>query len=132
MSSNEPSLVPFGLEGSQIRDYTGEKEDPWFVGVDICNVLGIASARRAMSRLEKEAICFLNPTGLEQLLGKKARITNEHLAACGLQVRNQLGEWELTDAVSPWGEAPPSYRGANSGYQSLWNPAVVAVVQELG
>ncbi len=132
MSSNESSLVPFDFEGSQIRVYTGKQGDPWFVGTDVCSVLGIGNARQAMSRLEKEAISSLNPTGLEQLLGMKARITNEHLATCGLQVRNQRGEWELTDAGSPWGEALPSYRGANSGYQILLNPAVVAVVRELG
>ena len=39
---------------------------------------------------------------LGRLLGMKARITNEHLAACGLQVRNQRGEWELTDAGRRW------------------------------
>ena len=67
-----------------------------------------------------------------QLLGMKAKDTNQHLAACGLQIRNQRGEWELTDAGRPWGEALPYCRGTHSDYQILWNPAVVDVVRELG
>ena len=32
----------------------------------------------------------------------------------------------------PWAEALPYCRGGHSGYQILWNPAVVEVVRELG
>jgi hypothetical protein len=28
----------------------------------------------------------------------KAKDTNQHLAACGLQIRNPRGKWELTNA----------------------------------
>lgn len=81
---------------------------------------------------EEEPICSTNPTGLGQLLGMKAGVTNENLDAYGLQVRNQRGEWELTDAGLRWGEALPYCRQEQSGYQIMWNPAVVAVVRELG
>ena len=87
--------------------------------------------RRALPPME-EPICSPNPTELEQLLGMKAKITNEHLAACGLQVRNQRGEWVLTNASRRWEEALPYCRQVHSGYQIIWNPAVVAVVRELG
>ena len=79
-----------------------------------------------------EPICSLNATGLGQLLGMKAKDTNQHLAACGLQIRNPRGEWELTNAGLQWAEALPYCRGGHSGYQILWNPAVVDVVRELG
>jgi prophage antirepressor-like protein len=93
--------------------------------------LATESLRRALPATE-EPICSLNATGLGQLLGMKARDTNQHLAACGLQIRNQRGEWELTDAGRPWGEALPYCRQGHSGYQILWNPAVVDVMRELG
>jgi hypothetical protein len=104
MSSNESSLVPFGLEGSQIRVYTGEK--------GLYNLV-LGSRRPEAKRF-------------------KRWVTNENLDACGLQVRNQRGEWELTDAGRRWGEAPPYCRQEQSGYQIMWNPAVVAVMRELG
>ncbi len=65
------------------------------------------------------------------MLGMKAKDTNQHLAACGLQIRNPRGEWDLTNAGLQWAEALPYCRGGHSGYQILWNPAVVDVVREL-
>jgi prophage antirepressor-like protein len=93
--------------------------------------LATETLRRALPATE-EPICSLNATGLGQLLGMKAKDTNQHLAACGLQVRNRRGEWELTNAGLQWAEALPYCRGGHSGYQILWNPAVVNVVRELG
>jgi prophage antirepressor-like protein len=52
--------------------------------------LATESLRRALPATE-EPICSLNATGLGQLLGMKAKDTNQHLAACGLQIRNQRG-----------------------------------------
>ena len=204
MSSNESSLVPFGLEGSQIRVYTGEKglynlvlgsrrpeakrfkrwvthevlpairrtgryaisgavaalPSTQWERVSALLLIGATAAREPGVRPEiamaatlaciqentrlvtetlqrvlppaEEPICSTNPTGLGQLLGMKAGVTNENLDACGLQVRNQRGEWELTDAGLRWGEALPYCRQEQSGYQIMWNPAFVAVVRELG
>jgi hypothetical protein len=155
MSSNESSLVPFDFEGSQIRVYTDEQGDPWFVRADFCSVLGIGNPRQAMSRLDEdekgvistdtpggeESMTTINEPGHHNLVlgsrkpaarGMKAKDTIRHLAACGLQIRNQRGEWELTDTGRPWGEALPYCRGTHSGYQILWNPAVADVVRELG
>ena len=92
--------------------------------------LATETLRRALPAAE-DPICSLNATGLGQLLGMKAKDTNQHLAACGLQIRNQRGEWELTNAGEHWAEALPYCRGGHSGYQILWNPAVVSVLREL-
>ena len=92
--------------------------------------LATETLRRALPAAE-DPICSLNATGLGQLLGMKAKDTNQHLAACGLQIRNQRGEWELTNAGQHWAEALPYCRGGHSGYQILWNPAVVSVLREL-
>jgi hypothetical protein len=48
------ALVPFDFEGSQIRVFTDEQGDPWFVGADVCSVLGIGNPRQAMSRLDED------------------------------------------------------------------------------
>ena len=60
------ALVPFDFEGSQIRVFTDEQGDPWFVGADVCSVLGIGNPRQAMSRLdEDERVSFqLTPLAL--------------------------------------------------------------------
>jgi prophage antirepressor-like protein len=92
--------------------------------------LATESLRRALPAAE-DPICSLNATGLGQLLGMKAKDTNQHLAACGLQIRNQRGEWELTNAGQHWAEALPYCRGGHSGYQILWNPAVGSVLRDL-
>jgi hypothetical protein len=106
------SLVPFDFEGRQIRGLTDEQGEPWFVAADVCHGLGIGNPRQAMTRLDKD--------------------TNQNLAACGLQILNPRGEWELTHAGLQCTEALPYCRGGHSGYQILWNPAVVDVVRELG
>jgi len=80
----------------------------------------------------EEPMCSPNPTELGQQLGMKAKITNEHLAACGLQIRNLRGEWELTDADRSLGEALPYCRQGHSSYQILWNLAVIDLMRELG
>ena len=48
------ALVPFDFESSQIRVFTDEQGDPWFVATDVCNVLGIGNPRQAMSRLDDD------------------------------------------------------------------------------
>jgi hypothetical protein len=252
------SLVPFDFEGCQIRVFTDEQGEPWFVAADVCHVLGIGNPRQAMTRLDddekgvistdtpggmqpvatvnepglytlvlgsrkpeakrfkrwithevlpairrtgsytvpglaptppllpsdkqdsvgallligqaiaqvpgvkpgiamaatltciqentglatetlrralpaaEEPICSLNATQLGRRLGISARVMNQHLAACGLQHRNARDEWELTERGQEWAEALPYCRGGHSGYQILWNPAVVDVVRELG
>ena len=99
--------------------------------IEVNTGLATETLRRALPATEKP-FCSLNATGLGQLLGMKAKDTNQHLAACGLQIRNPRGEWELTNAGLQWAEALPYCRGGHSGYQILWNPAVVGVVRELG
>ena len=39
--------------------------------------------------------------------------------------------WELTDAGKAWAEAMPFSRNGHSGYQVLWNPAVVEQLKEV-
>ena len=77
-----------------------------------------------------DALASLNPTQIGKLLDRSAKATNLLLAEHGLQYRNERDEWALTEAGTAWGEAMPYSRNGHSGYQILWNPAVVAQLQE--
>ncbi|MEE1653538.1 MULTISPECIES: BRO-N domain-containing protein [Brachymonas] len=85
--------------------------------------------RRALPSAN-EPICSLNATGLGQLLGLNAKNTNLLLAESGLQIRNDRGDWELTEAGESWAEAMPYSKRGHSGYQILWSPAVVDLLKE--
>ncbi|MCX5958020.1 MAG: Bro-N domain-containing protein [Cyanobacteria bacterium] len=93
--------------------------------------LAIETLRRALPAAQAP-ICSLNATQLGQRLGMAARVMNQHLAACGLQLRNARDEWELSERGQQWAEALPYCRQGHSGYQILWNPAVVDIVRGLG
>ena len=93
--------------------------------------LSVETLRRTLPATE-EPICSLNATQLGRKLGMAARVMNQHLAACGLQLRNARDEWELTERGQQWAEALPYCRQGHSGYQILWNPAVVDIVRGLG
>jgi prophage antirepressor-like protein len=93
--------------------------------------LSVETLRRTLPATE-EPICSLNATQLGRKLGMAARVMNQHLAACGLQLRNARDEWELSERGQQWAEALPYCRQGHSGYQILWNPAVVDIVRGLG
>ncbi|NWG75320.1 MAG: hypothetical protein HXY24_12040 [Rubrivivax sp.] len=92
--------------------------------------LTVETLRRALPAAN-EPTCSLNATQLGKQLGITARATNQRLAARGLQVRNERDEWELTEAGEAWAEAMPFSRNGHSGYQILWNPAVVEQLKEV-
>jgi len=92
--------------------------------------LAIETMRRALPTND-EPIAAMNPTKLGQHLGMAARSVNARLAAMGLQLRNERDEWELTEAGQAWGEALPYSRNGHSGYQILWNPAVIDQMKEV-
>ena len=69
-NTTSSSLVPFDFEGSQIRIFTDEQGDPWFVTTDVCNVLGIGNPRQATTRLdadEKGVISTDTPGGVQSV-----------------------------------------------------------------
>ena len=76
--------------------------------------------------------CSRNLTGRGQLRGMKAKDTNQHRPAFGLQVRTQLGGWKLPNAARRWWGISAVFPQGNSGCQILWNPDVVDVIWELG
>jgi prophage antirepressor-like protein len=91
--------------------------------------LSMETMRRALPAND-EPMAAMNPTKLGQQMGLAARSVNARLAAMGLQMRNDRDEWELTEAGQAWGEALPYSRNGHSGYQILWNPAVLDQMKE--
>lgn len=69
----------------------------------------------------------LNPTQLGKLLEVSAKTVNARLAMAGLQVKGAR-EWELTPEGQKLAEAVPFSRHGHSGYQLLWNPAVLDLI----
>ena len=92
--------------------------------------LVIETLRRALPAAN-EPTCSHNATQLGKLAGSSAKATNQRLALLGFQFRNERDEWELTDAGKAWAEAMPFSRNGHSGYQILWNPAVVDQLKEV-
>ena len=92
--------------------------------------LSMETMRRALPSND-EPMAAMNPTKLGQQMGLAARSVNARLAATGLQLRNDRDEWELTEAGQAWGEALPYSRNGHSGYQILWNPAVIDQMKEV-
>ena len=92
--------------------------------------LSMETMRRALPSND-EPMAAMNPTKLGQQMGMAARSVNARLAAMGLQMRNDRDEWELTEAGQAWGEALPYSRNGHSGYQILWNPAVIDQMKEV-
>lgn len=80
--------------------------------------------RRALPPAD-HPICSLNATKVGKRLGVTAVAANIRLESAGFQVRNERNEWELTKKGEKWGEALPFSIRGHSGYQILWNPAVV-------
>ena len=92
--------------------------------------LAIETLRRALPAANQPT-CSHNATQLGKLAGSSAKATNQRLATLGFQFRNERDEWELTDAGKAWAEAMPFSRNGHSGYQILWNPAVVEQLNEV-
>lgn len=92
--------------------------------------LVIETLRRALPAAN-EPTCSYNATQLGKLAGSSAKAANQRLALLGFQFRNERDEWELTDAGKAWAEAMPFSRNGHSGYQILWNPAVVDQLKEV-
>jgi len=92
--------------------------------------LVIETLRRALPAAN-EPTCSHNATQLGKLAGSSAKVTNQCLATLGFQFRNERDEWELTDAGKAWAEAMPFSRNGHSGYQILWNPAIVEQLREV-
>lgn len=68
MSSAVTDLIPFSYSGRQVRTVTRDGE-PWFVGRDVCAVLGIVDARASLNLLdedERDTVPVVDSMGREQ------------------------------------------------------------------
>ena len=74
----------------------------------------------------KDNVHTHNPTKIGKLMGMTGAQANQWLYAAGLQrPSNGRDTWELTEKGKQWAESIPYTKNGHSGYQILWNPAVV-------
>ena len=134
-ANKQDSVNALLLIGQAIAQVPGVKAGIAMAAILTCiqenTGLSVETLRRTLPAAQAP-ICSLNATQLGQRLGMAARVMNQHLAACGLQLRNARDEWELSERGQQWAEALPYCRQGHSGYQILWNPAVVDIVRGLG
>ena len=98
----------------------------------LCDTHPAASAHRPAQQGRAPAEARLDAEQLAERLGRTIRDTNRSLAACGLQVRNDLDDWQLTAVGCDWGIALPCCSRGVHRQQLVWDPAVVALLQGEG
>ncbi len=62
-------LIPFNFEAKEIRVLTDESNQPWFVAKDVCELLGYADHKKALSMLDTDEgsrIPLIDSLGREQ------------------------------------------------------------------
>ena len=86
---------------------------------------------RALPAVAPAEVASLNPTAIgKQLGGLKAHAVNQMLLKAGLQRKDGSG-WQLTEAGTAFGEMKPFHRNGHSGYNLLWLPKVVQLLQNI-
>ena len=90
------------------------------------------SADRPAQQGRAPAEARLDAEQLAERLGRTICDTNRSLAVCGLQVRNDLDDWQLTAVGCDWGIALPRCSRGQHQQQITWDPAVVALLQGEG
>ncbi|MCX5966955.1 MAG: Bro-N domain-containing protein [Cyanobacteria bacterium] len=89
-----------------------------------------ASGHRPRQLGDQPVKARLDAEQLAERLGRTIRDTNRSLAACGLQLRNDEDDWQLTEAGSDWGVTLPLCSRGERLQQILWDPAVVAFLHQ--
>jgi sirohydrochlorin ferrochelatase len=95
----------------------------------LCDTHSADSAHRPAQQGRAPAEARLDAEQLAERLGRTIRDINRRLAACGLQVRNDLDDWQLTAVGCDWGIALPHCSRGEHRQQIVWDPAVVALLQ---
>jgi len=75
-------------------------------------------------------VAWLTADELADQLDRSLRHTNQRLAAVGLQQRNEDDDWQLTETGRDWGVTQPLCSRGERHQQILWDPAVVALLQQ--
>lgn len=55
-------IQQFTFQGQQLRTLADQHGEPWFIGKDVCDILGISNNRDAMEQLDDEKIPSSFPT----------------------------------------------------------------------
>ena len=77
MNTTASALVPFDYEGRQVRTYTDDQGEPWFVAADVCSVLAISNVSQALSRLDGDEKTLISNEGGSQAGPQSLNLINE-------------------------------------------------------
>lgn len=69
-------ITPFNFEGNSVR-WVWIDGEPWFVALDVCEVLGIQNARMAVDRLEREDVSFADVHSESRGQSRPTNVINE-------------------------------------------------------
>jgi len=75
-------------------------------------------------------VAWLTADELADQLDRSLRHTTQRLAAAGLQQRNEDDDWQLTETGLDWGVTQPLCSRGERRQQIVWDPAVVALLQQ--
>ena len=78
----------------------------------------------------RPGMAWLTADQVADRLDRTLRETNQRLAACCLQLRNDEDDWQLTEAGRHWGLALPRCSRGERRQQIFWDPALLTLLQE--
>lgn len=136
LSVTKPSEVinEIGTTRDAIKNIFGVKD-----GIALAEAIDVVENfyGRNLARLKKlipfaeHVTAYMNATELGAKIGKTARQINKLLVEKGLQVKDENGNYRLTDSGEQYGEMFPYKRNGHSDYQLRWNDDVIFVIAKL-
>ncbi len=87
------SVIPFAFENHLVRALWRGAE-PWFVGQDVCGVLGLAKPENALSSLDEDERSTLNEGVISELTGRRAFVIISEPGVYRLVFRSRKPEAE--------------------------------------
>lgn len=70
-------ITPFDFHGNEVRVLTDEQDEPWFVGKDICDVLGLGNITEALRALDDDEKTNFRNSEVAQNGGRAPLIVSE-------------------------------------------------------
>ena len=84
---------------------------------------------KALPAVAPNDLAELNATQVGDHFGMSARAINPVLEKMGLQFKDEMKHWKLTEAGTAFGEMKPFHKGGHSGYEIRWKQDVIEVIK---
>lgn len=131
------SMIPFLFEGESLVRVIIRDGDPWFVGVDVCRILGITKHEQALGRLDadergtcpigtpggNQSMIIASEPGLYRLIFRSSKPEAERLkrwlAHDVLPALRKTGRFDARSTVIPPSEPPEQVRDLNTNLRTV-------------